>query len=186
MRSLTTALVRVATITVVISPALSDAQDLTAVPVPATETREHVSIGLATTGVVGALPWAIVSGRISMPVATRFGLDVDAGGVVGTKRLNTGQVPTGVAAEVHLRWLYKGRGPSGMSSYVFGGPRVVAAKNIDQQGHVTDRKPIQAIDLGWGFDRRLKNRWRTGVEFGAGAGEGPLVFVDVFVLWGRM
>jgi hypothetical protein len=154
------------------------------VPAPATGTGEHVSIGLATTGVVGALPWGNVSIRFSMPVAMRFGLDVDAGHVVGTKRLNDGQVPSGGAADLHLRWLYKGRGSSGVSGYVFGGPRVVTARTIDQQGTVTDRKPIQAIDLGWGLDR-LRNGSRMGVEIGSGAGEGPLFFVDLFIVWGR-
>lgn len=186
MRCLTAAkLVGVLTIALLVSPAISGAQDLTPGPVPAPVTGEHVSIGVATTGVVGALPWGIVSVRISMPVATRLGLDVDAGHVVGTKRLNNGQVPAGGAVELHLRWLYKGRGSSGGSGYVFGGPRVVTAKNIDQQGHVTDRKPIQMIDLGWGLDRRLRNGWRMGAEFGSGAGEGPLLFVDLFMVWGR-
>jgi hypothetical protein len=168
-----------------VSPAISDAQNLTPGPVRAAPPREHFGVGVATTGVVGALPWAIVSARICIPIGTRFGLDVDVGQVVGTNRLNEGQVPTGGAGGFHLRWLHKGRRPGGMSGYFFGGPRVVAAKNIDQQGHVTDRQPIRMFDLGYGVDRLMKSGWRAGVEFGAGGGEGPLLFVSVFAVWGR-
>jgi hypothetical protein len=184
MRRLTAALVGVLTIAILVSPPISDAQDLTPVPVPTAPPREHVGVGVATTGVVGALPWGIVSARISIPIGIRFGLDVDAGRVVGTKRLTEGQVPAGGAGGFHLRWLHKGRRPSGTSAYFFGGPRVVAAKNIDRQGHVMDRRAIRVFDLGYGLDRLMKNGWRAGVEFGAGGGEGPLLFISAFAMWG--
>ena len=183
MRRSAAALVGALTIAMLVSPAISDAQNLTPVPVPAAQ-PEHFGVGVATTGVVGALPWGIVSARIRLPIGTRFSLDVDAGRVVGTKRLTEGQVPTGGAGEFHLRWLHKGRAPNGTSAYFFGGPRVVAAKNIDRQGHVTDRSAIRVIDFGYGVDHLMKNGWRAGVEFGAGGGEGPLLFISAFAIWG--
>ena len=185
MERLAAALVSVLVVAMLVSPAISDAQNLTPGPARAAPPREHFGVGVATTGVVGALPWAIVSARISIPIGTRFGLDVALGQVVGTKRLNEGQVPTGGAGELHLRWLHKGRRPGGTSGYFFGGPRVVAAKNIDQQGHVTDRQPIRLFDLGYGVDRLMKSGWRAGVELGAGGGGGSLLFVSVFAVWGR-
>lgn len=118
-------------------------------------------------------------------MGTTFGLDVDVGRVLGTARLDEGQVPTGGAVALHVRWLHAGRRSSGWSGYVLGGPRVMAAKNIDEQGHVTNRDPIRVFDLGYGWDRLMKDGWRGGLEFGAGAGEGPWFFVTGFLLWGR-
>ena len=164
---------------VLLVPAILHAQKTTSL------SRERFGVGAVGSGVLGALPWSIVSGRVSVPMGARFGLDVDAGRALKTKRLSEGQVPTGGAIGLHIRWLHAGRRPSGWSGYFFGGPRVVAAESLNQDGHVTDQDSIKVVDLGYGFDRLMKNGWRTGVEVGSGGGEGPLLFVSGFVLWGR-
>ena len=164
---------------VLLVPGILHAQNTTSSP------RERLGVGAVGSAVLGAFPWSIVSGRISIPMGTRFGVDVDAGKALNTKRLSRGQVPTGGAVGLHLRWLHGRRRPSGWSGYFFGGPRVVAGENITQDGQVIDHDPIKVFDLGYGFDRLMQNGWRAGVELGGGGGEGPLLFVSGFVLWGR-
>ncbi|HUL49620.1 MAG TPA: hypothetical protein VLT79_06380 [Gemmatimonadales bacterium] len=145
---------------------------------------ERIGVGIAITGVAGSKPWAIASARIGIPMATRFGLDADAGGTLGTERLNEGQVPSGGAADLHVRWMHGGRHESGWSGYLMAGPRVIAAHNIDASGQVTNHDPIWAFEAGYGVDWLTKNGWRGGVELGIGAGE-PLLGVTGFLLWGR-
>jgi hypothetical protein len=151
---------------------------------PSPSPHEHVGVGVVGTGVLGADPWPVVSARVSVPLGARVGIDADLGRAFGGG-LSEGQVPTGAAALVHLRWLHSGRRPSGWSGYLLAGPRVLAAQNIDQAGRVTDHRAITVVDVGYGFDRLMTGGWRSGAEVGGGGGEGPLFFVSGFVVWGR-
>jgi hypothetical protein len=145
---------------------------------------EHFAVGAVGGLVPGAIPWGIFQVRLQAPVTRRWLVDGDVGTVFGIDRIHTGQIPTGAALDLHVKWLYAGRGPNGRAGYVFAGPRVIAAKNIDQHGVETDRRSIKVLDVGYGLDWQITGGWRGGLEVAAGVGGSPLVIVNGFLLFG--
>jgi hypothetical protein len=156
---------------------------------PAFPGAEHFAVGAVGGLVPGAIPWGIFQVRIEAPVGRRWMIDGDFGPVLGTNRIDTGQIPTGAAIDLHVKWLYAGRQPGGRAAYVFAGPRVIGARNVDQRGVETDRRSIKVVDIGYGIDwiqgrSRLKGGWHMGFEVAAGVGGSPLVIVNGFLLFG--
>jgi hypothetical protein len=51
--------------------------------------------------------------------------------------------------------------------------------------YLVEHKPIVVPQIGYGWDRVLKNGARGGIELSTGGGEeGPVAFVHAFVAWG--
>lgn len=145
---------------------------------------ERFAVGVVCSGVAGALPWGMGQVRVDMHLTRTVALDADLGVSFGTGRLTTGQVPDGPVGDLHVRWVIGGRSPGGRAGYVFGGPRVIGAKNIDVGGRVTDQRSIVVMDVGYGIEWKWRNGWRSGLEFNGGVGGKPLLFVGGFLLIG--
>jgi hypothetical protein len=155
---------------------------------PAPALRESFAVGAA-----GATGWVgrVAALRLSGPINDRFGVDVNIGRLHGRGRSDG---PDGLSVGAHVRWLWHGRRANGSSGYWLFGPlfmRATQRTEIRWPNHVTtyliDHKPIVTPQVGYGWDRLLKNGARGGVELTTGGGEeGPVAaFVHAFVAWGR-
>ena len=147
--------------------------------------EEQWGFGLVTKGVPGALPWVMAQFRLDISLTRTVLVDGDVGVVFGTNRLTTGQIPKGAAVDLHVKWLHRGRRPSGFAGYVLGGPQLIGGQNIDSHRQLIDRRTIVVFDIGYGLDWRLESGHHVGVEFGSGVGRDSLLFVSGFVVLGR-
>jgi len=149
--------------------------------------REAAAIGAAASigwlGTVAAI-------RASVPVDDRWGFDLTVGHISGHGDAPTASGAHGASVAAQVRWMRRGRAANGRSGHwLFG---VMAQQGIDrteirfpgrtivQSDHVVNVTP----QIGYGWDRLLKNGARFGIELSTGGNErGPSQYIQTFVAW---
>jgi len=135
-----------------------------------------------------ALPAHVAAIRLTANLAPRVALDLDVGTAVGA---GYGFDQFGRVFAGQMRWLWHGRAPNGSSSYWLTGPLFIQGTSrteIRFPGRTVFREedsPIRALQIGYGVDRITRNGVRGGVELKTGGGEGPVIFLNMFLQWGK-
>jgi hypothetical protein len=148
---------------------------------PPAAVAEHFGVGVF--GAIGTS--ALRAFRVSMPLGTNAGLDVDIGRVPSRDDPNR-------AIGVQVRYLRRGRQTTGASGYwLFGVLRVNETHRYWASAgrttwEVVERRTPTLPQVGYGWDWQGRRGTRLGFELTTGSeGEaGPRVFAKVFVVWG--
>jgi len=149
--------------------------------------RETPSIGATASigwlGMVGAI-------RASAPLDDKWGFDLTVGHVSGHGDEATASGTSGASVAAQFRWMRHGRAADGRSGHwLFG---VMAQQGIDRTEirfpgrTIVDRRHVVNVtpQVGYGWDRLLKNGARFGIELSTGGNErGPSQYVQTFVAW---
>jgi hypothetical protein len=141
-------------------------------------------------GVTGAAGFPAFKGgvRISTPLGPTASLDLELARI-GPMR----EPALGPAVTADVRWMRRGRRPSGDSRYWIFGAMFVDAKwstPIIYPGHVVgsleERRTLAVPRIGYGWDHVSRRGPRAGFEVSTGASgeEEGFVFATVFVMWG--
>jgi hypothetical protein len=160
--------------------ASAHAQD--APPTSVTAPREHLAIGvLATPALEGGGPWLLSAIRLSAPLGAKFGIDVDAGRVLGAtsqyseiRSYYTGQV----------RFVRSPANVEGSSRYWLVGLMYLRSTKLDGQGGVRNRKPHTALSAGHGWSHAFQNGARLVNEVGFSGGDSFMVYANLGIQWG--
>jgi hypothetical protein len=143
--------------------------------------RERVAIGV-TAPIVLLMPATLPAVRVSIPLGTQFGLDIDLGASVFWGDSSIGQVPDGAVFSGQLRWMRKGRQPDGNGRYWLAGPLHARGRDIGPDGEIRKDRAIRNVQIGYGWDR-VRARTRYGAEISVGvASDGE---ARLFIVWGQ-
>lgn len=142
---------------------------------------EHFGLG----GFGGLGTSALSAIRVSVPLGTTAGLDVDIG------RVHTGDDPNR-AIGAQVRWLWRGRATHGGSGYwLFGVLRLNETRRYwagagRERWEVVERRAPTMPQVGYGWDWQGRRGTRLGLELMTGSeGEaGPRAFAKLFIVWG--
>jgi hypothetical protein len=162
---------------------------LLAAPAGARDHRESWKLGVTASA---GFPTSLGGFRFSAPLAPKAGIDL----IVGTPAGNHGNHPGDGYGRVfisHIRWIRDGRAESGDSRYwIFRVMRmharwstlVIYPGNV-RKYLVTD-ETLVGPRVGYGWDGITRRGTRFGVELTTGAvgEEMPVLFANVFVMWG--
>jgi hypothetical protein len=138
------------------------------------------SLAPALAGGFGFWPAA----RVSLPLAARVGLDLDAGGMFPR---DNGYFSTQAFFSAQFRFLRRARDASGSSRFWIVGPVLITGADLDGDGNVVDsHAAIGAIRIAYGGDRIYANRIRAASEIGVigGGSSAPTgIYASVTVQW---
>jgi hypothetical protein len=151
--------------------------------------RESWQIGV--NGAVG-FPPALGAVRFSAPLSPKAGVDLLVGRMAGYSGGEPGD-GFGRVFVTHFRWMRSGRSATGDGRYwVFG----VLATHMrfstlviypgGYRAYLVDEHNAVGPRFGYGWDTVTRRGLRIGAEFttGAIAEETPVIFANVFVMWG--
>ena len=162
---------------------------LLAAPAAGQDRRESWKLGVTASA---GFPTSLGGFRFSAPLAPKAGLDL----IVGTPVGDHGNQPGDGYGRLfisHVRWIRGGRDESGASRYwIFGvmgmharwSTLVIYPGNV-RKYLVTD-EALVGPRVGYGWDAITRRGTRLGVELTTGAvgEEMPVMFANVFVMWG--
>ncbi len=145
---------------------------------------DGLAVGIALTPVpIGAHEF-YPAARLTVPLASRIGLDLDVGRTLpatGAHYSNRAFYGVGV------RLLASRRTDLGSSRYWSAGPVYFVGRVLDGRGLVTDpHTVISAFKLGYGDDQIFRNGIRAATEIGVIGGDGRSptgVYVTLAVQW---
>jgi hypothetical protein len=146
--------------------------------------RDRLAVGVALTPVpIGALEF-YPTARLTVPLGSRIGLDVDVGRTFpATRAYYASQAFVGAG----VRFMRSHRAAGGSSRYWSLGPACLLGKSLDGHGQVTDQHSvISAFKLGYGADQIFGNGIRAAAEIGVigGGGRAPTgVYATLVVQW---
>jgi hypothetical protein len=144
---------------------------------------ERPSIGISG-ALVLLMPVAVPSIRLSMPIGTRLGIDLDMGASAFWGDRAVGQVPRGLAITGQVRWLRNGRKPDGGGRYWLLSLLRLRGNDFEPDRLSSDRSAVENVQVGYGWDR-VRNRVRFGAELSVGvAGRDGEGLARVFLVWG--
>jgi len=145
--------------------------------------REHLTIGGTIGPGLGNQLWLMSSIRVSAPLGSRIGLDLDAGRVFGSNENEAGShTEYGALFGIQVRFLRGARKPSGSRQYWVLGPIFIRDISAPPDG---PRDHLKNFRLGYGWDDLSPNGGRIALEVGLAGGEGPVPYAIVIVQWGR-
>jgi hypothetical protein len=155
--------------------------DIPPTAVPAV--RERISLGaLATPALEGAGPWFMPAVRLSLPLGSRHGVDLDGGRIYGGSN-KYADIRTFYAAQI--RFLRGARLADGSARYWLAGLKYLAITKLDGAGSVVKKKADVPATFGHGWSQVFRNGARVANEIGFSGGNGFMFYASVGVQWGR-
>lgn len=144
--------------------------------------RDGIAGGLlATPALEGGGPWFMPAVRVSAPLGSTHGVDLELGRIFGgsgkyaeIKRFAGGQ----------LRFAREPGSPGSSVRYWLAGLRYTDRKKRDAQGTFLRRDPDISVLVGHGWKQRLRSGACVLSELGFAGGEGMMVYATIGVQWG--
>mgnify|MGYP006274997255 CR=1 FL=1 len=143
---------------------------------------DPMSIGGMVGPGLGNRPWLLPGARVSVPLSSRLGLDIDAGAVIGSD--TEGGVQHGVQMYTRYRWfagaqvrVMQPRSASGASRYFLLGPVLFR----DAPRPAETREDLPAVRVGYGWDWLKRRGQRIALEVGVAGSEGPVVYATAVI-----
>ncbi len=119
--------------------------------------------------------------RVSAPLGTRLGLDIDAGRVFGASS-KYADIRSFYAAQ--MRYSRTSRPPDDDGRYWLAGLTCLNSTKLDGQGGVVNHTPHMALSVGHGWSHVSGSGIRAFNEIGFSGGDGFMVYASLGVQWG--
>ncbi len=143
---------------------------------PSSGVRDRIAVGgLVTPALEGSGPWFMPGLRVSVPLGSRHGLDVDLGRVFGGTN-KYGSIRRYHSAQV--RFDRETTATSVVRSYWLAGIQHLPEREPDGR-----RKHHAAMTIGRGWRQWFSNGMRVTGEAAFSGGDGLMVYVAIGVLW---
>lgn len=146
-------------------------------PVPP---REWFAVGgLITPALEGGGPWLIPAVRLSVPLGSRVGFDVDAGRIFGGTDQRWGSFRRFRSAQ--LRLMKRPNDKDQLSRYWLVGLHLLPEVEADGS-----RKDHTALAIGRGWSQTFPSGARLVTEAGFAGGDGFMVYANAGMQWGLL
>lgn len=146
-------------------------------PPDAKPPRDGIAFGgLVTPALEGGGPWIMPAVRLSLPLGSRFGFDVETGRVFGGVNPKYGSIRRYSLAQ--LRVLRAPRETDDIRRYWLAGLQHLPITYPDRP-----RKDHIGLAAGHGWSQSFRNGVRLTSELGFAGGEGFLFYVNACVQW---